>query len=407
MRPAIFRLHSPLLQNIVCDSCIAFLPGLFVALAGLGAGGGQASSTEVAQSTNAIIYSIYAFTAFFCNVFLNTLGPRWTLAAGGLGYPIYMGAFWYFGETGQAWFPYFSGIVLGLSAGWLWATAGYVALAYSTEATRARYLGMQNVIVSIGGMIGSSIAFGLSVNSTASTGVPNSVYIAFVVLMCAAIVCAAAFLVDPGSVVRNDGTHLAAYKETTSVWLEFKESIALLKDWRLALLIPVMFTSEFPLWQASVNAYAFNLRARTLLGLLYSIAQAPGGFFLVPILDNTRFSRRTRGLMGVGVMAIVIYGTWLGKVPSLRKKITVSDPVLMRSTVDAVLYFLFGALYVSYPLLIQWTMSALTNNPRKLARLASMCELVLLDLSTSLRIPNRQGGQCCWCKFGYHPHGTL
>jgi len=379
MKPAILRLHSPLVQNLICDSCIAFLPGLFVALAGLGAGGGQASSTQVAQRTNSIIYSIYAFTAYFCGVFLNTLGPRWTLSIGGLGYPIYMGAFWYFGLTGNAWFPYLSGVVLGLSAGWLWATAGYVAIAYSTEFNRARYLGLQNVVVGVGGCIGSSIAFGLSVHETTGNGVPDSVYIAFVVLMCVAIVCAGLFMVDPSTIVRDDGTHLAVYNQKTSLWLELKESFKLLTDWRLAILLPVMFTSEFPLWQASVNAYAFNLRARTLLGLVYSISQIPGGYFLVPVFDNNRFSRRTRGIMGVSVLTVVVYGTWLGFFGWTRGKNL--DRSILGPNYDwsgapfggyVVLYFLFGALYVAYPLTIQWIMSSLTNSPRKLARLASM-----------------------------------
>lgn len=72
--------------------------------------------------------------------------------------------------------------------------------------------------------------------------------------MCAAIICAFIFLVDPSKIVRNDGTHLAIYNEKTSFLIELKESAALLKDWRILLLLPVMFSSEFPLWQASVNA---------------------------------------------------------------------------------------------------------------------------------------------------------
>jgi hypothetical protein len=39
---------------------------------------------------------------------------------------------------------------------WLWATAAYIALAYSTESNRGFYLGLQNVMIGLGASVGSA-----------------------------------------------------------------------------------------------------------------------------------------------------------------------------------------------------------------------------------------------------------
>ncbi|KAJ7623711.1 major facilitator superfamily domain-containing protein [Roridomyces roridus] len=378
-----WRLNSPLVQNYVGGIVLALTPGIFTALGALGSGGGRASSTHLASVVSSTLYAIYTFSGWGTGIFLNTIGPRWTLTIGAIGYPVYVAAFWYYDATGHQWFPILSGVILGFSAGLLWSTSAYLGITYSTEAERGKYIAIQGVITGIGATIGSAVGFGLSANSTSSDGVPTTVYAIFLSLMCCGSIVAASFIINPANIVRDDGTKIALFTttETTTFWQEFKGVVDMTKDLKLMLLVPVMFAAEFPVAiEPSLNAYAFNLRTRTLLGLLYSIAQIPGVLIFVPLLDNNRMTRRTRGLVGLAALSLLVLGAWCGQLGWMAGKNL--DRSIAGPAYDwtdgapfvgfAILYIIFGALYVCYSMVAIWIMSAMTNSPTKLARHAGL-----------------------------------
>ncbi|KAJ7485429.1 hypothetical protein FB451DRAFT_56899 [Mycena latifolia] len=395
-----WRLNSPLIQNYIAGVVLALTPGIFTALGALGSGGGRASSTHLASIVNSTLYAIYTFSGWGAGVLLNLIGPRWTLTIGAIGYPVYVAAFWYFDATGHEWFAILSGIILGFSAGWLWSTSGYLGIAYSTEAERGKYIAIQGVITGIGATIGSAVGFGLSANSTTSDGVPTSVYAIFLSLMCCGSVVSALFIVNPASVVRDDGTKIAVFttKETTTLAQEIKGVLSMVTDWKLMLLMPVMFATELPIGiQPSLNAYAFNLRSRTLLGVLYSFAQIPGVLIFVPILDNKKMTRRTRGLCGLAALTLLTLGGWCGELGWMAGKNldrSIAGPAYDWTDTApfvgfAILYMIFGALfmniacsfseftclgalYVTYSMVCMWILSAMTNSPTRLARYAGL-----------------------------------
>jgi hypothetical protein len=51
-----------------------------ISSAGLGAGGGKTSSTQVADISNSTLYGVYTIVAFFGGSFLNIIGPRIALS---------------------------------------------------------------------------------------------------------------------------------------------------------------------------------------------------------------------------------------------------------------------------------------------------------------------------------------
>ncbi|KAJ7126067.1 major facilitator superfamily domain-containing protein [Mycena epipterygia] len=378
-----WRLNSPLVQNYIGGVVLALTPGIFTALGALGSGGGRASSTHLSSIVNSTLYAIYTVSGWCAALLINTIGPRWTLTMGAVGYPVYVAAFWYFDATGHQWFAILAGVILGFSAGWLWSTSGYLGIAYSTEAERGKYIAIQGVITGIGATIGSIVGFGLSANSTSSDGVPTSVYAIFLSLMCCGSVVSALFIINPANIVRNDGTKIAMFtnRETTTLAQEIKGILDMGKDWRLMLLVPVMFATELPIgMQPSVNAYAFNLRTRTLLGVLYSFAQIPGVLIFVPILDNKKMKRRTRGLCGLAALSLLVLGGWCGELGWMAGKNldrSVAGPAYDWSDGApfagfAILYMIFGAFYVTYSMVCMWILSAMTNSPTKLARYAGL-----------------------------------
>lgn len=101
---------------------------------------------------------------------------------------------------------------------------------------------------------------------------------------------------------------------------------------------------------------------------------------MVYILDNKRIkSRKTRGLIGIAFMGAVAIGActgligWLhiNKVDSLKKAKGAdwTDPEWPGLFVC---YLLFGAIYAGYQMCTEYTLSATTNDPEILARVAGM-----------------------------------
>ena len=109
------------------SSILFCLPGIYLALTGLGAGGGRPSSQTVASTTNAVLYGLFCLFGWIGGAILNLVGPKLTMAFGALGYPLYVGGLWYFDRQGHAWFPYLAGAFLGVTAGMFsWSLKGCV-----------------------------------------------------------------------------------------------------------------------------------------------------------------------------------------------------------------------------------------------------------------------------------------
>lgn len=216
---------------------------------------------------------------------------------------------WYYDVSGHLWYPIFAGAYLGLSAGCLWTTAMYTATAYPEEKDKGHWRGIQWTCNVAGAAIGASVALGISWNSTRE-GVPHSVYIVFIVLQCCSL--GLALLVrSPETLRRADGTALAIF-DPISLADSLRITGKILRDWRILVLLPAFFAPEtfFP-FQASMNAYAFNLRTRVLNSLLNNLIQVPTTLGLGYLLDTEKLgSRRKRALIGITAVATWITGTY-------------------------------------------------------------------------------------------------
>ena len=63
-----YRLNSPFVQNAACGLVLALAPGMFTALASLGAGGTQASNTKVSSTVSAVSLLRIKFVAYYADV---------------------------------------------------------------------------------------------------------------------------------------------------------------------------------------------------------------------------------------------------------------------------------------------------------------------------------------------------
>ncbi|EGG13250.1 major facilitator superfamily transporter [Melampsora larici-populina 98AG31] len=370
--------RHPLIQIVIVSMVCFCCPGMFNALSGLG-GGGQIDATT-ADNANVALYSTFATTAFLSGTIVNKLGPRLSLSIGSLGYTLFIGSYLSYNINQNSGFVIAAGAILGVCAGLLWTAQGSLMLAYSTEATKGRYIAMFWIIFSLGAVLGEAVALGRFHDSQTDSPVSNSVYIAFlaITLFGSALTMTLAL---PSTVQRADGSWVTL--DQNPGWKdEIRAMIkTLTKDPTVLLLFPFFWASNwFYTYQFNdYNLALFNLRTRSLNALLYWLSQLFGSGLFGLLLDyssssarNPISSRRSRAFLGWGILTAIIFGTWGGgwvvqrtyERGTVSVKMDWSDPDYVGR---AWLYISYGISDAVWQTFAYWLIGALSNDPRDLS----------------------------------------
>lgn len=251
-------------------------------------------------------------------------------------------------------------------------------MAYPQEKDKGRSFTLFWAIFQMGTIVGSSIALGIEANSTLP-GVSTGVYLAFLIIMLTSIVTSW-LLLPPHAVVRGDGT-VVELEDAISPRQEFAELWRLMRDWRMIALFPMFFSSNyFYSYQGAITAVLFNGRTRALVALLEGVGQVVGSIVIGQLTDNLPFGRRKRALVStvlVMVFNCIVWGCGLGFQLQFDRADTVvrgvaipwdwSVGVAIGPVLLLMAYYVADATYQG---LAYYTMSSLTNEPFKLARMA-------------------------------------
>lgn len=300
------------------------------------------------------------------------------MSIGTSGYALYIGGLWAFQVHGTRWFLILSGGILGVTAALLWSAQGAIMMAYPLEKDKGRSFTLFWSIFQMGTIVGSAIALGIQANSTLP-GVSTGVYLAFMIIMLTSIVTSW-LLLPPHSVVRGDGTVVELEDAITPVQ-EFRELKKVLSDWRMWALFPMFFSSNyFYAYQGAIVTVLFNGRTRALVALLEGLGQVLGGIIIGQLTDNLPGGRRKRAIYSavfVLVLNIIVWAAGLG----FQVQFTRADKVVRGVPIPwdwhvgvavgpiilLMVYYLADATYQG---LAYYTMSSLSNEPFKLARMA-------------------------------------
>ncbi|WVZ83127.1 hypothetical protein U9M48_030303 [Paspalum notatum var. saurae] len=375
----LLRYNSPLAQvsllGLICFCC----PGMFNALSGLG-GGGQVDSTT-ADNANTALYSCFAVFGVLGGGAHNLLGPRLTLLLGALTYPLYAGSFLYYNHhPGKQAFPITAGAFLGAGAGLLWAAQGAVMTSYPPPGRRGTYISLFWCLFNLGGVLGGLLPFAFNYHRGGDTpaGVNDGTYIAFMAFM---LVGAAltALVLPPSKIVRDDGSK-ATRVTFSSPAVEGAEILKLFANWRMLLVLPAAWASNFfYTYQFNdVNGALFTLRTRGLNNVFYWGAQMLGSAGIGYFLDFGFASRRKRGLVGVVLVAAVGTAIWGGGLANQLKYghqivgTKLPNPIDFKDSHrypgTFLLYFFYGLLDAMFQSLIYWIIGALANDSQILSR---------------------------------------
>ncbi|CAO3628044.1 unnamed protein product [Mucor fragilis] len=366
------KCNTPLIQvvflGIVCLCC----PGMFNALSGLGAGGSMSSNVALTDAANGALYGCFAIVGFFAGTFTNTIGVKYTLTIGSIGYALYSAAFWVYDRKQVSGFVVAAGAILGCCAGVFWSAQGSIMMSYPEEKNKGKYVAIFWALFNFGGILGSIIALALNLENQAG-GVSTGTYTAFVVIMLVGVVFSLV-IAPPSKVVRPNGTHVAV-AEASHWTAELKGVLLVWKEWRMIYLIPAFLASNwFYSYQFRINAVYFDASARALNDTMYWGLQIVGSLMIGVLLDYQRMTRRGRGLLALVILFFVVMGVWAGGFAfqltfdnDFDSPIGWKDPGFGGPFVLYMLYGFTDSLYQSY---MYWLMGAMSNDPSLLARYA-------------------------------------
>ncbi|KAF8318018.1 MFS general substrate transporter [Clavulina sp. PMI_390] len=353
--------------------------GMFSAINNLGAGGTQ--DVALSDETNGILYGFFALTGLVSGGINNILGPRLTMFIGTLGYALYVGALWCHQTQNNSWFLVLSGAILGITAALLWSAQGAIMMAYPLEKDKGKAFGIFWAIFQLGSFVGAVIALAINIRSGGLSAVATSTYIAFLIIIFIGV-ASTVLLVPPNKIIRADGSIVKLEASSTPAE-EIKNMISVLKDWRMAALLPMFFASNwFYAYQGAVNAFYFDGPTRALNATLEGAGAIIGalmiGFF---VLDAPRFKRKTRGYLGLAIVTCITVIVWSCALAwqvtfNRGSKITKINYHEGRYTDKGTLYFFYYFGDAMYQALAYWIMGAISNDPFTLARYAGLYKAV-------------------------------
>ncbi|KAH6879426.1 hypothetical protein B0T10DRAFT_464470 [Thelonectria olida] len=202
----------------------------------------------------------------------------------------------------------------------------------------------------------------------------TSVYATFIVIMVSSVVVSLVCILPSDKIVREDGTHLAHFT-TTDFRTEIKGCLALLKDGRILLLIvPMAATEMSSALIPTLTAHPFNLRTRSLSALINWTIQIPAMVLFGLVLDNKRYTCRVRGAMDLTISCVIVLIGWgltlAFQIKHIKREI--GSPAWDWTSTTYVKYFFVifftGVAYAIDQMTVLWVMSALSNEPKLLAR---------------------------------------
>ncbi|KAL9225107.1 hypothetical protein vseg_001069 [Gypsophila vaccaria] len=367
------RYNSPIIQVIIIGLVCFCCPGMFNALSGMG-GGGQVDPTA-ANNANTALYTTFAVFGILGGGIYNILGPRLTLIVGCSTYVLYAASFVNYNRRHNEAFVVASGALLGVGAGLLWAGQGAIMTSYPSVRRKGTYISVFWSIFNMGGVIGGLIPFVLNYHRAEAASVNDGTYIGFMCFMAFGALLSLAVL-PPSKVVRDDGS-VCAQIEYSNVGTEIVEVLKLFLNWKMLLIVPAAWGSNFFYTYQfnNVNGELFNLRTRGFNNVFYWGAQMLGSVGIGYLMDFSFRSRRKRGFLGiivVGLLGTVIWGGGLAN--QLRySRNHVPEKLDFKDSGGAyvgpfLLYFCYGLLDAMFQSMVYWIIGSLADDSETLSR---------------------------------------
>ncbi|KAE8344396.1 hypothetical protein BDV24DRAFT_148965 [Aspergillus arachidicola] len=281
--------------NISVVSLCAFIaPGLWAAMNGLG-GAGTADPHYV-NAANAVIFCLQVLVCIFGSAMIATIGLKWALVVGMVGFPIYASSVYCNIRYNNTWYIMLACVIDGISSGVFWLTEGAIILAYPEKHRRGKYLAFWLGSRIVGQMIGGSVTLGVNAGNREKGHISVKTYFIFISIQ-ALGPFVAALLSSPDRVQRSDKSPVSL-DLPRSLKAELNIMWKLLCRKEILLLLPMIFQSVFSeAFFSTYNATYFTVRSRALASLVASTCVIIANFMLGFFLDWKRPTLNTRAIV--------------------------------------------------------------------------------------------------------------
>ncbi|CAO3570620.1 unnamed protein product [Mortierella alpina] len=252
------------LMGIICFGTI----GMFNAMSSIGnAGRHSPTAQNLAITSSSIAYIIGFLLAGGTH---NMIGPRLCVVFGGITFVLYAGSMMLAQDNDSSVYPPLAGILLGLGAGLIWVTQGAMMMSYPTEDNKGKYIACFFAIFNLGAVLGSVLPLALNSRENMDPNdVSSNTYMVYMVIMGVSTLLAV-FLARPSTIVRDNGEPVTVAK-FAGLKAEGMAILSVFCDWRMLLLIPAFFFSNFSYTYQfnDFNGFNFNIRTRSLNSLIF------------------------------------------------------------------------------------------------------------------------------------------
>ncbi|KAJ5538874.1 hypothetical protein N7494_008353 [Penicillium frequentans] len=344
--------RAPITQCVIIAIVHLAVVGMFNVLSALG-GGGQIDPTT-SNNANTILYSLFCAFALVSGSVCNFLGPKITLATGGIGYSLLSASYWSYNNNKNQAFVYFGGATCGVAAAFLWTAEGSMIMSLPLEKDKGKYVGIFYGVSFFGTVVGAIIP---TVENWGSQR-PEAVV--------------ACFVSDPSNIIRNDGSRVMVPRQTSFVQELKNVWVAVKREPWIILFFPYSFAGLWyiPYQSNDFNSYFFDLRTRAFGSLWFDFGQFVTAVILGLLLDYTKLGgRRRRAFIGWAFLFVLINAVFVGGMFPARESHRGHPPGHLLDVYDSkaagyiALYTFYGAVDGAWQTFAWWIMGALSNDP--------------------------------------------
>ncbi|QEU59487.1 hypothetical protein KDRO_B07600 [Kluyveromyces lactis] len=244
-------------------------PGVWSAIAGLGAGGLQTVGT--ANASSAILFGImFVFSPIF-GILINKWGVRPVITIGTIGYVFWSAGLYKNSKDGSQPLILAGAALCGISAAAFWTGEATVAILYPEQQQRGLFIGIWQGINKIGGLIAGAVTLALNVDGNTTGSVSLNTYIGLMVIQCLGLPIS--FLLSPPEkLIRKNGSKLKPSITGKSLKEEIKTFLNVLRRKEVVGLSPLFLSVVwFNTWQSNYMTHHFTVRVRALNSLLSAL----------------------------------------------------------------------------------------------------------------------------------------
>ncbi|ESK94197.1 duf895 domain membrane protein [Moniliophthora roreri MCA 2997] len=305
-----YKVHwfrSTIFQVIVVGGVFFCAPGMYNALANLGAGG--LATPWYANATAAAGYVFMAFFALIGGIIVSKIGPQLALLISSTGDIIYGGSLYLNSKNGTQWFLMLGSILSGATDGLMYSVEGAIITGYPEPDRRGRMLSLWVFMRSAAPVIGGAIILGLNSSLDSSGAVSLNTYIVIIAIMCCGPFIAL-LLSAPTKVQRKDGRPVVLRK--VGLYQSVREWARVVSSKDMLFIFPLCFTSWFyGSYIGTLQTQYFNVRTRALCAFVIPWGDILGGIIIGYFLDSKRFSVKQRARYSFWALMIVNLALWI------------------------------------------------------------------------------------------------